>query len=819
MKRILGFICLICLLATAKVYAQDHYVQGRVSNVTDGGAPFRVGTVKMFFAETRKEAETIVKNLKKDHHYYDVRVKDVMIIVPDENGYYVCEEAYEFGYIVVDVGTKVIQMYPIAGLSDLNIEIAVEGEKLDEVYVEAKLPDAPSLPPTAPTVIGNVMFFEPQFAALGDEDDRIIFQPYVTSCFLEQDTVVEFLNPVILQGAEFELTQDRRMGYDITRDPIQKFVVDTLIASNGDTITGLKDNKYFKFSRSYRFEMPDPSAYYQVRFSKVTQEYPGVTESFDTIVCKCQREDPLQYFQYDFETYSYGLDPLKYRPSSQLRARNDADTVSLTFLVGRTQLDPNNPKNETEWEKIVNRLNEILEMKGSKIQSYEIVGVASPEGGYQMNQDLAQRRANYAINRLTEQGLLKKSMPTSSKGEVAGWDQVAALLDAGHPEKATAVREIIAKHSTIDAQSSIIRKLPYYGLIKDSILPQLRVVRTSCKYVVRRNLHAHEILEIYRTDPSFRFEPTEYWSLIQSIKDPAEKIEICKRALRENRFDTPLRPFAANEMARAEMSLNVVDTTTLKEFIFDQYRVNQPQKITDTYTKIYNPDAIIGNQVCMLLEARHFFDAASLVRRINDLPEYRELSQLVACLNGYYAEDPAVLNANLGKDIINTVVLHLAMGAKQNKDKVSREQQRYHNFQAMKYIRQLNDVPAEKKALAYYLKAVIYNRIGYLLVDVPEIQFYSYLFEQKPVDCLVKCFELDESFIQRCQGDAYIRDKYDDADPNDRDIFDEACDRYFKWKNGDAELGYTVLDDMEHNFMSCPDPTPENLKEWGLIKE
>ena len=64
MKRILGFICLICLLATAKVYAQDHYVQGRVTNVTDGGAPFRVGTVKMFFSETRKDAETIVKNLK-----------------------------------------------------------------------------------------------------------------------------------------------------------------------------------------------------------------------------------------------------------------------------------------------------------------------------------------------------------------------------------------------------------------------------------------------------------------------------------------------------------------------------------------------------------------------------------------------------------------------------------------------------------------------------------------------------------------------------------------------------------------------------------
>ena len=817
MKRILGFICLVFLLSAGKLYAQDHYIQGRVTNVTDGGAPFRVGTVKMYFTDTRKEAETIQKNLKKDHHYYDMKVKDVTIVQPDENGYYVCEEAYEFGFIVVDVGTDVIYLYPIAGLSDFPIEIAVEGEKLEEVYVDAKLPDAPTLAPTAPTIIGNIMFFDPQFAAKGTEDDRIIYQPYVTSCFLEKDTTIEYLAPIVLQGSQFALTQERRMGYDINRDPVQEFVVDTLIALNGDTITSLKDNKYFKFGRSYRFVMPDPEAYYQVRFTKVTQEYPGIVDEIDTIVCKCQREDPLQYFQYSFA--SYALDPLKYRPSSQMRARNDADTVSLTFLVGRTQLDPANPKNVTEWEKIVNRLNEILDMKGSKIQSYEIVGVASPEGGYQSNLDLARRRANYAITRLTEQGLLKKSTPTSSKGEVAGWDQVAALLDAGHPEKAAAVREIIAEHGTIDAQSRIIRTLPYYQLIKDSILPQLRVVRTSCKYVVRRNLRADEILAIYESDPSFRFEPQEYWSLIQSLKDPEEKIKICKRALSENKFDTPLRPFAANEMARAYFDVNITDTFLLKEFIFDQYRVNQPQQISETYTKIYNPAEIIGNQVLMLLKSRHFYDAASLVRRIENLPDYRELSQLVACLNGYYAEDETILNANLGKDLINTVILHLAMGAKQNKDKVSAAKQRYHNFEAMRLIRQLNDLPAEKQALAYYLKAVMYNRVGYLLAEVPEIQYYAYLFEDKPVDCLVKCFELDASFIKRCQGDAYIRDKYDDADPNERDIWELACERYYKWVDGDADLGYTVLDDMEYDFMSCPDPTPENLIEWGFIKE
>lgn len=817
MKRILGLFCLICLLGIGELYAQDHYVQGRVTNVTDGGAPFKVGTVNLYFTSNRKEAEKIQKNLKKDHHYYELRVQEVLVIQPDENGYYACEEAYEYGFIVADVGTNDIKIEPIGGRSDVNMEIAVEGEKLDEVFVDAKLPDAPTLEPTAPTIIGNTMFFDPQFAAKGDKGDRIIYQPYVTSCFQEKDTIIEYLEPIVLEGAEFAKTQERRMGYVAERDPLYEYVLDTLITHEGDTITSLEDNKYLKFSRSYKFTMPDPDAYYQVRFSKVSQEYTGIVEQLDTVVCKCQREDPLQYFQYSFDTYS--LDPLKYRPSSQLRARNDADTVSLTFLVGRTQLDPANPKNETEWAKIVSRLREIKEMKGSKIQSFEIVGVSSPEGGYQSNLDLARGRANYALNRLTQQGLLQRNTAATSKGEVAGWDKVADLMQANYPDKAAELREIIANHETIDAQYGKIRVLPYYQLIKDSILPQLRCVRTSCKYIVRRNLKPAEIVEIYNTDPGFRFEPVEYWTLIQYIKDPKERVEICKRALRENKFDTPLRPFAANEMARAYMEMDVVDTLLLKEFIFDQYRVNQPQQITETYTKIYNPDPLIANQVCMLVKGRYFFSAASLVRRIEDLPQYRELAQLVACLNGYYAEDPTVLNANLNKDLINTVVLHLAMGAKQNKGKVSAATQRYHNFEAMKLIRQLNDLPAEQKALGYYLKAVIYNRLGYLLVEIPDIAWYSYLYEEKSVECLLKCFELDESFIKRCQGDAYIRDKYDDADPSDRDIYDIACDKYYKWKNGDAELIYTVLDDMEYEFQSAPDPTPEELIEWGLIKE
>jgi hypothetical protein len=335
--------------------------------------------------------------------------------------------------------------------------------------------------------------------------------------------------------------------------------------------------------------------------------------------------------------------------------------------VGSTRIDPKNPKNETEWNKIVDNLKSILETTGSRIQSYEIVGVASPEGGYQSNLNLAGRRANYAIQQLTAQGLLKSSTNTVWRGEVAGWDQVADLMMKRDPVKGAEIAEIVANYPTIDAQSAQMRRLPYYREIADSILPQLRCVRTSCKYTVRRNLSSAEVMELYKYNPDFKFEPQEFWMLIQGIKDPQEKIKLCQRVLKEINYDSPVRPFAANAMAQQKIDLAMMDTVLLKEFIFPQYRVNQDLKISETYTKIYNPGEILGNQVYMYLLSRRFFSAASLVRRLENIPEFRELSMLVACLNGYYANDPEVLNANMGKDVVNDVILHLAMGAKQNK--------------------------------------------------------------------------------------------------------------------------------------------------------
>ncbi len=838
MKRLFSLFCVICLLFAGELYAQDHIVQGRVLSQEDG-TPFTRGEIIVYFFASEGEAQTIKNKLIDNPQYWDAKL---LKEYPDDSGLYYCDEAYVDGWILVfNVNSKNWQIKSIDGKSDIDFKLS-SSKSLINVYVDGKFrggerPDAPEPPK------GEILSFRPQFEGRGDEHGRIIYRPYVKSCYqVPSDTIIEYYKPIVVEGKKFAMTQERRMGYDAKRDSLYKYVKDTLFKSRiiqlrdpnnpnvqkKDTIQdtiflSLKDNKSLRFSLDYNFRMPDTKAYYQLWYSRVTQEYTGITEYLDTMVCSCQREDPLQYFQYSFD--SYPLDPDQYKPSSRLRARNDADTVSLTFLVGRTQLDPANPKNETEWEKIVTRLEEINKMKGARIQSFEIVGVSSPEGGYQSNLDLARRRAAYALNSLTQQGLLQRRTATTSHGEVAGWDKVADLMEANYPDKAAELREIIANHETIDAQSGKIRVLPYYQLIKDSILPQLRCVRTSCKYIIHRNLTSTEILDIYKSDSTFQFEPLEYWTLIQKLDDPKAKAQICKRALNEIGYSRRLRLFAANELARAYMDMGVVDTAFLPRYYdLSKYKVNQMSINYDGETPdttIYNPSEMIANQVCMLIRGNKYIDALDTVQYLKPLPQYSDLVQLVSCLNGFYATDPAVLNANLGKDLVNTIVLHLAMGARVNENFVDAATRNYHNFQALKLIRQLNDLPAEQQALGYYLKAVIYNRLGNFLANesaYPNPPSYYGAFLDKSEDCLLKCFELDETFIKRCQGDAYIRDKYEGT--GDNLLYDNAVDRYYKWKDGAGELTYTVLDDMVDEYgLSAPDPSLEDLVEWGLINE
>ena len=86
---------------------------------------------------------------------------------------------------------------------------------------------------TAPTMIGNKLMMHNTFpipAQFGKTNGRLIIQPYVVQCD-NLDTIC-YSHPIIYDGEQYKLTQERRMGYDLRHDPLAQFASSSPLTEN-----------------------------------------------------------------------------------------------------------------------------------------------------------------------------------------------------------------------------------------------------------------------------------------------------------------------------------------------------------------------------------------------------------------------------------------------------------------------------------------------------------------------------------------------------------------------------------------------------------
>ena len=56
----------------------------------------------------------------------------------------------------------------------------------------------------------------------GAPNRRLIMQPYIMDCTTEE--IVSYMDPTVMDGPEYGLTQDRRMAYDIRNDKLAPYI-------------------------------------------------------------------------------------------------------------------------------------------------------------------------------------------------------------------------------------------------------------------------------------------------------------------------------------------------------------------------------------------------------------------------------------------------------------------------------------------------------------------------------------------------------------------------------------------------------------------
>ena len=716
-------------------------VSGTVYNIANKKkVPFTDAAVYIYSCKTVAEAEDLQENLDKDNLNMSLFLDEGQRVETDANGYY--------EILVPDNGALVFK----PGLSKsvlekvnnrMKIDLEVDGGiQLQEVTVTGELKQIQP-EPKASRLMGNRFYPYNTFVVPrreGNTYSRLVIQPYVLNC-ATNDTI-GFLKPLVYDGKEFHRTQTRLMGYDLSRDPLARFVNDTPLTTDRMTIEW-QDT----------LTVPDPNGSYSCYADFSIETYRRVPFRKTYQINTCENKRPLGFLEYDL--LAKDLDFQKYAEKAQVEKRNTEDKVELTFEINSDQLT-NDPKNRQNLQLIDEKLKMILNEPGAMLREFHVMGTSSPEGQYQKNLALARRRMLKIQQEVI--GSLPRSVAERTyqnpQAEVASWNDVADLLAQDSlTDLSRRIREVVeALPEQMDKQGQRVRAFPEYREVIVPYLERLRQVKYLCRYDIYREPNDEEVMQAYREKGlKGTYTRYEYWKLLQLLKDDREIEAVARKAYDESLEMKRPWVLAGNTLAVQYLKRDTIDTKVLEPLINRTiFTVNYERRNIDTgRTEIINPVEVVVNQLCMYIKAGDFENASVMAKLIPD--EYTEYDLVKAyawAMGGYFqggdtpeerARAQRTFETICNSSVQNRVVMNLALETPAGNDEAEKA---------------LEEMPTDK-AVTWYLKAVVAARKGDAGLTDAAI-------------CLVSCFNKDAKMITKAQNDGEFN----------KDIIETALDIY-----------------------------------------
>ena len=590
---------LIFLLSGVDIIAQNL----RVAGVVRGNNEERLAGVTIINKETKK----VVGLTDEDGKY--------SVIVP-VNGIlnFTC-----LGYDGQDIKVK--------GRQIIDVVLVSTAVKIQEVSVVAKIKNKVIFEPSEIEVVGNYFHLRTRFkvpAEMFSSNTRLIVQPTLYNITRKKGVL---LKPVVTDGREYTLTQERMYEFDLKNDPLEPYIRKSEMTKNGELVA-YHDSAYIEnlkedFRADIRLSLEN---YNRILFTDSFQIARGLV-------------NPLRFFEYKLKAKN--ITDERYFPKPELQLRNDRGEVELSFLPGKADINDRDPKNASELAKLRERLSSIETHPDAKLQTFSILGVSSPEGPHDKNLVLAKKRMDLAVNRilshLNKETLDFLKIQTGSKVET--WQTAIEMMRRDSLfGQAQDLQNIVNKYpDSPDKQWRAIIRLPYYrSVIVPHYLPLMRRVEYNFDYSIYRFLTDAEIKELYLKDYK-QLSRHEFWRMFEIAESDEEKETIYKQALEVY----PKFMLAANNLSALYINQGRPDDSILESFISKDA-----------------PEEVLTNQAVALLSNWKYEKADSVVSLIPDGVSSEYLKSVTRALNGNYEEALATFGQEGG---INEVVLLLAL--------------------------------------------------------------------------------------------------------------------------------------------------------------
>ena len=297
-------------LAAGEVSAQDmKLVSGRIVN-KNTKKPFGQEAVFIYAFNTVAEAEDARKVIDSKNGFFESSSMEAA----SADGYYQITVP-ETGALIFKVGVVDCVLEKVNYRLEINVEIE-SNEILKQVDVVGMRQGIQPMDPDNAEIDGNSFRARnkiPIPAQYGKSNARLILQPYL----LDGNTgdTVRFLDPMVYDGEQYHLTQERRMGYDTGKDPLMHYVRHEPLVADG-MVVDWADTVY----------LDDPMKSYCVKGVLLLEDYNRVYHREEYLLASARIRRPLKFLEYTLGERQ--LDPNKYKERPRRERRNTAGNIS-----------------------------------------------------------------------------------------------------------------------------------------------------------------------------------------------------------------------------------------------------------------------------------------------------------------------------------------------------------------------------------------------------------------------------------------------------------------------------------------------------------
>lgn len=293
-----------------------------------------------------------------------------------------------------------------------------------------------------------------------------------------------------------------------------------------------------------------------------------------------------------------------------VKTRSESGQAYLDFAVNRAEIVPGYKNNAAELQKIYGLIESLKKDPDATITGITITGYASPEGTYQSNLHLSNRRATALKNQVkTLYGFPESMFSVSGQGE--DWATLDTLVSHSDMTDKYAILEIIRGTDIFDGRESKLMALAggtSYHYLKSHLFPRLRRSEYELHYTVVP-FTVEKGKEVFKTNPG-NLSLNEMFLI-------ANTYEAGSDAYNEV-FETAARIFPASDVANlnaAASALSRKDTVSAARYL---------ERVTERTAGYWNNAGILAFLNGDVEKAAECFRTAQAEDNVGELDKYKE---------------------------------------------------------------------------------------------------------------------------------------------------------------------------------------------------